>query len=962
MTDKPPLLTTQIAPPSQTVYFGQLLPTAAPPTLQKTETEEEEPYTIKCICNFTGDDGTTIYCETCETWQHIECYYPENVAAALRDDFQHSCVDCKPRPLDKHKAIERQRARLANVSLVKDESLENKKPRRPPSKSHKKKPKPNDLHLNGQSLAPGEGGKHPSPNDHHHPALPKKTKSSHKSHASLSSHSAKRSPSNGQPRPTQNGHPLSPADTLPDSLPNEWDLHGYSTGFQSLYNNIEDVASVGVNSFANLNISNMISRWLREPVTMRKDTGHDPTDVFVSPPSNIDSHKNDIQVAESHTIYKGLPLSWRYLKTAVAVGKDEPLLELNGQIGIQKEYCDDPTNRWAELTSPLPFVFFHPALPLYIDTRREGSRARYVRRSCRPNAVLESYLLGQSEYHFWIVSDRAIAANEQVTLPWDFRFPKQQNSRLMKLLGMLEDEGEVGSDIDDGELDTIREWLRLILSEYGGCACDLGSDCAFARFHRYYLNRIQVRLGAMKKRSRKPKTHTISPTSTGRATNSRAASEGRLDEVHENDGDSISGSGRSKPGSRDLTPARQGSFDTLGILTEPTDRDKRKVAMVEDSFRRMEQGHQAPPRKKKRTSDGPSGTGASSRTTAGPTGEPLSAVSRDERPQMRYVDAGTSRGQSVSPASATSATFHNVNGRHISPHAASQAVSRQVSLAPRTNYKDVSCQTDPVEGEWYSCSRSPTPAKRKRVVSLSRRLLSMRRDASSSIVERMVTPVIPTANMMSAGVMDVDGQSLPQASPTLILPLVTTTASLQINSTSPSVASSADTPMPDATAVWGTNNILAPSLSQSSTTSPTMSRSPELRVQLPPVPTFNSVGSASATTPLSATSPFAQSPFAVSGLPSPFGPPSVNGMVTTNPSPVKKKLSLSAYKDRLNKAAGRAPLGPGSLKQSASSADESNWPAIAEGGSVAESPIVEKTEGGATAVTPTAEMTNGNTT
>ncbi|KAH6710613.1 hypothetical protein BKA61DRAFT_612024 [Leptodontidium sp. MPI-SDFR-AT-0119] len=72
---------------------------------------EEEPYTIKCICDYSDDDGNTIYCEKCDAWQHIECYYPGQVEDASREEFDHSCADCKPRSLilDRHSATDRQR-------------------------------------------------------------------------------------------------------------------------------------------------------------------------------------------------------------------------------------------------------------------------------------------------------------------------------------------------------------------------------------------------------------------------------------------------------------------------------------------------------------------------------------------------------------------------------------------------------------------------------------------------------------------------------------------------------------------------------------------------------------------------------------------------------------------------------------------------------------------------------------
>jgi hypothetical protein len=47
-------------------------------SLSDTNPLEEEDYTIKCICNYTDDDGNTVFCENCQTWQHIECYYPDH--------------------------------------------------------------------------------------------------------------------------------------------------------------------------------------------------------------------------------------------------------------------------------------------------------------------------------------------------------------------------------------------------------------------------------------------------------------------------------------------------------------------------------------------------------------------------------------------------------------------------------------------------------------------------------------------------------------------------------------------------------------------------------------------------------------------------------------------------------------------------------------------------------------------
>lgn len=73
--------------------------------------EEEEDYTIKCICGFSDDDGNTVLCERCHLWQHTECYYHKDGETPDVSDIDHSCVDCEPRQLDFRGATERQTMR-----------------------------------------------------------------------------------------------------------------------------------------------------------------------------------------------------------------------------------------------------------------------------------------------------------------------------------------------------------------------------------------------------------------------------------------------------------------------------------------------------------------------------------------------------------------------------------------------------------------------------------------------------------------------------------------------------------------------------------------------------------------------------------------------------------------------------------------------------------------------------------
>lgn len=943
--DKLPPLSTPIVLPSQPSFT---LPIATAPQYAVRKQEvEEEPYTIKCICGFADDDGYTIYCEKCDTWQHIECYYPNQVDDAVRDDFAHSCVECQPRVLAVQQAIQRQKARTTALPVAEAEATD-RKPKRPPPKSHKKKPKPTDLQLNGNAH-PTDHAKHAPP---HEPNTlpPKKPKNSHKPTPSISSQAPKRSPSHGNPK-GNHGHPPSPATTPPD-LPDDFEMHNYSSGFFSVYSG-KPYQKVDVNSFASLSVSNTMSDWLQDPDKLKTETGHTFDAVFQSLPPDIDSIKITPEVERTKRLLSPEhTVQWQCLRAPSPIGKDVPLMELNGHIGFQSAYCQDSRNRWDEFTSPLPMVVFHPSLPIYIDTRREGSDARFVRRSCKPNAVLETYL-SETQYHFWLVSDRQIAAKEQITIPWDFRLPK--NARILRILGFGDEDAVSQPEltVDETEYQRIASWVHLVLSEFGGCACNVKADCAFARFHRNYHAKAHARASAPKSKKRKSKAiNTISPTSTGHATNSRAPSEGHLDDAPDHDRRSVSDSSRGKPESRDMTPAaRQGSFDQLGILTEPTDRDKRKVAMVEDSFRRMEQQQEQkshPPRKRKRMSDGTTTSKAKSTKSNSAAQTPTLPIG--EFPSRHYVDAGTSRSKSGSPTSAGSP--HDGAPRAIGLGIDTISVSaRRVSICPQPDYRDASVQTDiePVAAASPGGS-VPVETPRRRVASLAHRLISHRRasllaDAEHRKRQSAESETPPVAMDIDSPVETMTPSLSPTQAKVFEKPILPDAAP---------PADSDDTPMPDAPdaepKLNGTTPLLAKALKI---------KSPDLRVLMPPVPAFGTPSPSvlSATTPHSAGASLVQSPYSATTA-SPFGGSVLNG-IAVNPSPVKKKLSLSDYtKSRMNKgAAGRPSVGTTSLKPMSNSEDPKSATSVE-----LDSPTVEKINEttNSTATSATAAATAAN--
>lgn len=575
--------------------------------------EEEEPYTIKCVCGYHDDDGNTVLCENCNSWQHIECYYPAKNVPEI-----HKCVDCAPRHLDAKRAAERQK-RLREAQAGGD-----KKTKRPASKNLKKKSAKDAAQLNGFHngfSGHGEGTSAAatdrrigSPRDQPPPA--KRPKMNHKV---TGSSMLLNEPGNDIPRSApgfSTPYATSPvkASEIPATNGDGYLGPLFSQEFIGLYPSCLNYQSIESNSFHDIGITSNLSTWLKDPGALADvANGKTRAEVF----QQYDRPIEDLQAPgiERHVVkddsisrYGGHP-TWQWLSIDRPVVEGAFVGELIGQIGRREDYMNEPANRWSFLRHPEPFVFFPPHLPIYIDTRVEGNVLRGIRRSCRPNVKMNILITDGMMYHFCFIAMKNIAQDEEITIGWDLDEDVQRLLYASLSSGNIKKEGFLLE-----EEQYISSWVTGVLSNFGGCPCDrLLGGCVMDRFVR--SNAVQFEPASQlsntttKKKVRKP-ARQGSPVNSGLVTNNLTASEAWNANDPEDepvtDGRSVSASSQSKPGSRDLTPVAhpsvEGPLSASGL--EMSDRERRKLMQQEKLFEQLEHEQQSVKGRRKRISGG----------------------------------------------------------------------------------------------------------------------------------------------------------------------------------------------------------------------------------------------------------------------------------------------------------------------------------------------------------------------
>ncbi|ODH51348.1 hypothetical protein GX48_02588 [Paracoccidioides brasiliensis] len=848
---------------------------------QSVQEDDDEPYTIKCICAFEDDDGHTVFCERCETWQHILCYYGGDEVPEV-----HNCTDCEPRPLDSNLATELQKRCREEQSDGGD-----RKTKRSGSKSQRKKTK--DSHTTGDQTngwSHERSGSNSRDNNHHPPI--KKSKSSHRASNSIGSLTGLL-PSQSGPDNRKRATSVSAMSPTKASLIPSIPL--YSQEFLHLYDNDHANVDIPSNLFDNLKLATDLSSWVQDPVNLALvANGRSSNDVFTYLDRPLDPAQWPLlskqTVTDTTVEYNGRHATWQFLTVENDVRKDEIIGEVKGKVGHFRDYCLDPNSRWQELRHPEPFVFFHPQLPIYIDSRKEGSMLRYVRRSCRPNVTMKTVITNDIEYHFCLVASQDITAKSEITMCW-YLDPQTFPSN-----GFVKQEGS-----NDGISDAAAISISNVLANFGGCACDSSSACHLAKIDcrrpPKHAEPTQKQVNGRRKKSKAK--NAISPVNTGIATNSRAGSEAVKAQGGEEDRvESRSRSTSNHPRSPDLTPISHSPTDPLALIPgELSAREKRKIAAAEKKFEQLEHDQQHPPKKKKRTS------GASAQVTK--TG----AATSHTQPKTSRLDPTNAHRSSSSPRKRSPTSVTSGRGSQSSQKKNSRSSTPNVTSPLRPIYVDSEMQTEPDESDPYFVP--PKPTRRQSFVPLTTRLLKrchqdrlklqeMNNRINQSPGQIRTFPLIPSFNHGISSAhhhkddvdmkdTDADITMTPPKNPhTSTIPASPGASALSL-SISTQAAPAPLHSLPSTVA----HSFRMPRKPPDRPYSDLCIQPPTSQLASPAAPSVNTPIS---TTPVS-TSSIAQAPFNIK--PTTLQPATQSpGSSTTAPSPVKKKLSLGDYMSR----------------------------------------------------------------
>ncbi|KAM0729055.1 Inactive histone-lysine N-methyltransferase 2E [Formica fusca] len=383
----------------------------AEPEGEETETAPEgegddEDSVTRCICDFEHDDGYMICCDRCLVWQHVDCMGIDR--SNIPDEYL--CERCRPRRVDRQRARAlqmRKREELLNSDTSSDTSSTssadtdvgsvNATVQKKRSLPQQQQP-PSQIPRRGKSDAPAAQSAQVrrlnNNNNNNNNVAKRQRRDSHPRQSS-----AVRKKENTTPKRGPGKRKAKRRMSLEDKEEDIQDAWG--TNIAPLRQWIERYEEA---------VTNHYSPELRARISSIKVNGthsdlrQTNMNVIATGKCRLNVHSNNL----------------RFLVATMYLPPNTPVVELRGKYMLSTQHrSQHPQGGRQHAQRPGPFVFFY-RLPrdgteVCVDTRTYGNDARFVRRSCKPNAEVK-HCIEKGTLHLYIVTTCAIEKNAEITI------------------------------------------------------------------------------------------------------------------------------------------------------------------------------------------------------------------------------------------------------------------------------------------------------------------------------------------------------------------------------------------------------------------------------------------------------------------------------------------------------------------------------------------------------------------
>ncbi|KAL7324350.1 SET domain-containing protein 3, variant 2 [Mucor circinelloides] len=388
---------------------------------------------IRCVCDDSDDDGFTIQCEHCENWQHASC-----VNIKKNNIPEHYMCDRCSRKLNRKDNQTRRRNSSSETGNSVDTSMNREiliNPRFPLIDKKSKSKKLLKRTIPKKRVYPQDSEDEESA-AHHIPPTISKSKFT----------------------------PLS-KNVFKEKLVEHLLIEVHRQWMESN----KSKSSTGKSKVESPSTSSAAAKGLESIVVMESNLLLPAIPKASVKPLRKSLRGTFLQNQKDPSVEKGVFAD-------IHIPEHRYLMEVTGEYARKSEYKNDPDNNFTLLGTPPAHVFFFRNIDICIDARFAGNDTRYIRRSCSPNSEIRSVILPNDSddhtIHMGIYTTEEVDRGEEITISWNW-----QRGYLMwnKNKEFLRQDHRV--EINPSEVDSLKQSLNLIASEFGECACEDKEEC-----------------------------------------------------------------------------------------------------------------------------------------------------------------------------------------------------------------------------------------------------------------------------------------------------------------------------------------------------------------------------------------------------------------------------------------------------------------------------------------------------